>query len=217
MFYLFHLQDSVQAADQASTYKEENRQILKESIEVAPFTAKIHRVIEPVMDKDRERCRDAGFLVRTPVLPCQNVKGGHAHGIQSDKSNCFTTVSTTVVNEPSRLYPLKDFSSFCDNVSAGTSVVVGSVGTTASNQGSLSLVYSSCKSSLSKPPPLIKHQSEGGEGLAGKITEQLSHQLTIVQKQHHTGSDKIECHTSLFCLLFCSKPLLFLLSTKPAS
>lgn len=214
MFYLFLLQVSVQAADRASTYKEENRQILKESIEVAPFTAKIHCASDPVMDK---RCRDASFLVQTPVLPCQNVKGGHAHGIQSDKSNYFTSLSTTVVNEPSRLYPLKDFSSFYDKLSAGASVVVGSVGATVSNQGSLSLVDTRCKSSLSKPPPLIRHQSEGGEGLAGKITEQLSHQLTIVQKQHHTGSDKIECHSFLFFLLFCSKPLLFLLSTKPAS
>lgn len=217
MFDLFLLQDSVQAADRASKYKEENRQILKESIEVAPFTAKIHRVSDPVMDKDQERCRDAGFLVQTPALPSQNLKGDHAHGIQSDKSNYFTTLSTTVVNEPPRLFPLKDFSSFYDKVSAGASAVVGSVGATVSNQGSLSLVYSSCKSSLSKPPPLIRHQSDGGEGLAGKITEQLSHQLTIVQKQHHTGSDKIECHSSLFCLLFFSKPLLFFLSTKPAS
>uniref|UniRef100_A0A674MWP9 Probable JmjC domain-containing histone demethylation protein 2C n=1 Tax=Takifugu rubripes TaxID=31033 RepID=A0A674MWP9_TAKRU len=191
---LANKKDSVQAADQASTYKEENRQILKESIEVAPFTAKIHRISEPVMDKDRERCRDAGFLVRTPVLPCQNVKGGHAHGIQSDKSNYFTTLSTTVVNEPSRLYPLKDFSSFYDKMSAGASVVVGSVGATVSNQGSLSLVYSRCKSSLSKPPPLIRHQSEGGEGLAGKITEQLSHKLTIVQKQHHTAPNQHHEH-----------------------
>lgn len=209
MFDLFLLQDSVQAADRASKYKEENRQILKESIEVAPFTAKIHRISDPAMDKNQERCRDAGFLVRTPALAPQNLKGGHAHVIQSDKSNYFTTLSNSVVNEPPRLYPLKDLSSFYDKVSAGTSAVVGSVRATVSNQGALSMGNYSCKTSLSKPPPLIRHQPEGDEGLAGKITEQLSHQVTVVQKQHHTGSDKIECHCSSFCLLFPSKSFSF--------
>lgn len=209
MFDLFLLQDSVQAADRASKYKEENRQILKESIEVAPFTAKIHRISDPAMDKNQERCRDAGFLVRTPAVAPQNLKAGHAHVVQSEKSNYFTTLSNSVVNEPPRLYPLKDFRSFYDKVSAGASAVVGSVGATVSNQGALSLGNYSCKTSLSKPPPLIRHQPEGGEGLAGKITEQLSHQVTIVQKQHHTGSDKIECQCSSFCLLFPSKPFSF--------
>lgn len=186
---LFPLQDSVQAADRATKYKEENRQILKESIEVAPFTAKIHRISEPVMDKSQERCRDAGFLVRTPAVAPQNLKAGHAHIIQADKSNYFTTLSNSVVNEPPRLYPLKDFTSFYDKVSAGASAAAGGIGSTGSNKGALSLSSYSCKTSLSKPPPLIRHQPEGGEGLAGKITEQLSHQVTIVQKQHHAGRE----------------------------
>lgn len=139
----------------------------------------------------------------------QNLKGGHAHVIQSDKSNYFTTLSNSVVNEPPRLYPLKDFGSFYDKVSAGASAVVGSVGATVCNQGALSLGNYSCKTSLSKPPPLIRHQPEGGEGLAGKITEQLSHQVTIVQKQHHTGSDKIECQCSSLFFSFFSKPFSF--------
>lgn len=176
---------------------------------MAPFTAKIHRISDPAMDKNQERCRDAGFLVRTPTVAPQNLKGGHAHVIQSDKSNYFTTLSNSVVNEPPRLYPLKDFSSFYDKVSAGASTVVGSVGATVSNKGALSLNNYSCKTSLSKPPPLIRHQPEGGEGLVGKITEQLSHQVTIVQKQHHTGSDKIKCQCSSFCLLFLSKRFSF--------
>lgn len=212
MFDLFLLQDSVQAADRASKYKEENRQILKESIEVAPFTAKIHCISDPAMDKNQERCRDAGFLVQMPAVAPQNLKGGHAHVIQSDKSNYFTTLSNSVVNEPPRLYPLKDFNSFYDKVSTGASAVVGSVRATVSNQGALSLANYSCKTSLSKPPPLIRHQPEGGEGLAGKITEQLSHQVTIVQKRHHTGIDKIECQRSSFYLLFLSKSFSFSLA-----
>lgn len=209
MFDPFLLQDTVQAADPASKYKEENRQILKESIEVAPFTAKIHRISDPMMDNNQERCRDASFFVRTPVVATQNLKKGHANVIQSDKSNYFTTLSNSVVNEPPRLYPLKDFSSFYDKGSAGASAVIGSVGATVSNQGDLSLGSYSCKTSLSKPPPLIRHQPEGGDDLAGKITEQLSHQVTIVQKQLHTGSDKIECQCSSFCMLFPSKPFSF--------
>lgn len=187
------LQDSVQAAERATKYKEENRQILKESIEVAPFTAKIHRISEPAMDKSQERCREAGFLVRAPAVAPQSLKAGHAHVIQADKSNYFTALSTSVVNEPPRLYPLKDFTSFYDKVSAGApAAAVAGVGATGSSKGALSLNSYSCKTSLSKPPPLIRHQPEGGEGLAGKITEQLSHQVTIVQKQHHAGREERE-------------------------
>uniref|UniRef100_A0A3B4GRP4 Probable JmjC domain-containing histone demethylation protein 2C n=1 Tax=Pundamilia nyererei TaxID=303518 RepID=A0A3B4GRP4_9CICH len=58
----------------------------------------------------------------------------------------------------------------------------------------MSIYHTSSKNSLSKPPPLIKHQPEGGEGLAGKITEQLSQQVTLVQPQHqlHAGVDRID-------------------------
>lgn len=179
-----------------SKYKEENRQILKESIEVAPFTAKIQRTSDPGMDRDRERCRDPAFPVRIPALASPNPKAGHAHPhvIQSEKSNYFTTLSNSVVNEPPRLYPSKELSSYYEKVSAGAPAVVASVGATMPSQGALSLGSYSSKASLSKPPPLIKHQPEGGEGLAGKITEQLSQQVTIVQQQHqhHTSIDRIE-------------------------
>ncbi|KAF0024999.1 hypothetical protein F2P81_021880, partial [Scophthalmus maximus] len=165
---------NTQAADRASKYKEENRQILKESIEVAPFTAKIQRSSDPGMDRDRERSRDSPFPVRIPALTSPSPKSshGHPHVIQSEKSNYFTTLSNSVVNEPPRLYSSKELSSYYEKVS------VGAPG------GALSLGSHSSKGSLSKPPPLIKHQPEGGEGLAGKITEQLSQQVTLVQQQH---------------------------------
>lgn len=85
-----------------------------------------------------------------------------------------------MVNEPPRLYPSKELSSYYEKVSAGAQA------------GALSLGGYSAKASLSKPPPLIKHQPEGVEGLAGKITEQLNQQATIVQQQHqhHAGLDR---------------------------
>lgn len=171
-----------------SKYKEENRQILKESIEVAPFTAKIQRTSEHGMERDRERCREPAFPVRVPALASPGSKTGHPHPhphphiIQSEKSNYYTTLSNSVVNEPPRLYPSKELSSYYEKVSAGAQA------------GALSLGGYSSKASLSKPPPLIKHQPEGVEGLAGKITEQLSQQATIVQQQqkhqHHSGLDR---------------------------
>ncbi|KAJ3608291.1 hypothetical protein NHX12_025340, partial [Muraenolepis orangiensis] len=175
---LAHTQDAVQAADRASKYKEENRRILQESIEVAPFTAKIHRPAELGMERERARDRDreAHFPSHIPSLAPPNHK--------SEKSNYFTTLSNSVVNEPPRLYPTKELNSYYDKVSVGA--VVSNIAATqpVPSQGAPSLGNYSSKASLSKPPPLIKHQPEGGEGLAGKITEHLSQQASLVQ-QHH--------------------------------
>lgn len=177
--------------DRSSKYKEENRQILKESIEVAPFTAKIQRSSDGGMDRDRPR--DPVFPVRIPALASPSLKAGHAHPhlVQSEKSNYFTTLSNSVVNEPPRLYASKEMMSYYDKVSIGAPGVVASVGAAAPGQAALSLGNYTPKGSLSKPPPLIKHQPEGGEGLAGKITEQLSQHATLRQQQH-PGADRME-------------------------
>lgn len=163
---------------------------------MAPYTAKIQRSSDPGMDRDRDRSRDSTFPVRIPALASLSPKAGHAHPhvIQSEKSNYFTTLSNSVVNEPPRLYSSKDLSSLYEKVSIGAPGVVASIGAAVPSQGPLSLGSYTSKASLSKPPPLIKHQPEGGEGLAGKITEQLSQQVTLVQQQHlhHTGIDRIE-------------------------
>ncbi|XP_024153899.1 probable JmjC domain-containing histone demethylation protein 2C isoform X2 [Oryzias melastigma] len=185
--HLANPQEAVQGADRAIKYKEENRQILKESIEVAPFTAKIQRSMDPGM----ERSRDPAFPVPVRALASQSPKASltHPNIIHSEKSNYFTTLSNSVVNEPPRLYPSKEMGPYYEKVSAG---MVTSVGAVVQSQGIQSLGSYSSKASLSKPPPLIKHQPEGGEGLAGKITEQLSQQVTLVQQQHHTGADRLE-------------------------
>lgn len=178
---------------------------------MAPFTAKIQRTTDPGMYRDRDRCRESAFSVRIPALASSNPKAvlAHPHVIQSEKSNYFTTLSNSVVNEPPRLYPSKELISYYDKVSAGAPTMVASVGATVPSQGGLSLGSYSSKTSLSKPPPLIKHQPEGGEGLAGKITEQLSQQVTQVQQQHHTGVDRIDCRSPAICPTSCSIPSSF--------
>ncbi|TSK14568.1 putative JmjC domain-containing histone demethylation protein 2C [Bagarius yarrelli] len=150
--------------DRAVKYKEENRRILQESIEVAPFTAKI-RSGEP----EREP------YIRIPSLPISGppkenehspsdlYKYKHSAAQSLPQSNYFTTISNSVVNEPPRLYPSKELSSL--NVSSP--LTLGSYPNSGGNT-----------KSLSKPPPLIKHHPDG-EGLVGKISEQLSHQVAL--------------------------------------
>ncbi|KAB5555365.1 hypothetical protein PHYPO_G00033180 [Pangasianodon hypophthalmus] len=150
--------------DRAVKYKEENRRILQESIEVAPFTAKI-RSGEP----EREP------YTRIPSLPISGppkenehspsdlYKYKHSAAQSLPQSNYFTTLSNSVVNEPPRLYPSKELNS----LSVSSPLPLGSY---TGGGGSAK--------SLSKPPPLIKHQPEG-EGLVGKISEQLSQQVAL--------------------------------------
>ncbi|KAF7705095.1 probable JmjC domain-containing histone demethylation protein 2C isoform X2 [Silurus meridionalis] len=150
--------------DRAIKYKEENRRILQESIEVAPFTAKI-RSGEP----ERES------YARIPSLPISGppkenehspsdlYKYKHSAPQSLPQSNYFTTLSNSVVNEPPRLYPSKELNS----LSVSGTLPLGSY---ASGGASVK--------SLSKPPPLIKHQPEA-EGLVGKISEQLSQQVAL--------------------------------------
>ncbi|KAJ8365623.1 hypothetical protein SKAU_G00144540 [Synaphobranchus kaupii] len=166
------------AGDRANKYKEENRRILQESIEVAPFTAKI-RPSEPERepyprippkshavhpDKDLERLSPAAELY----------KFKHAVSQALPQSNYFTTLSNSVVNEPPRLYPSKELNSYYEKV--GGAGGGGGSGQPPSSSP-LSLAGYSGKP-FSKPPPLIKHQPEG-EGLVGKITEQLSQQVAM--------------------------------------
>lgn len=155
----------VDTPDRASKYKEENRRILQESIEVAPFTAKI-RPGEP----DREPYSRIPSLSKGHGMPSEKepehpaselYKYKHSATQSLPQSNYFTTLSNSVVNEPPRLYPSKELNLF-DKTPASSSPL-----------GS----YSGAKS-LSKPPPLIKHQPEG-EGLVGKISEQLSQQVAL--------------------------------------
>ncbi|XP_030631900.1 probable JmjC domain-containing histone demethylation protein 2C isoform X2 [Chanos chanos] len=171
-----------ESGDRSSKYKEENRRILQESIEVAPFTAKIRSG-----EHDREGYpRIPSLPANTPPKSLQPDKDAdhpaaelykYKHPVPQSlpQSNYFTTISNSVVNEPPRLYPSKEFNSYFEKVHGGTQSAVSSPLSLSSYSSSSS---SSSNKSLSKPPPLIKHQPEG-EGLVGKITEQLSQHVAM--------------------------------------
>uniref|UniRef100_A0A674C6J4 Probable JmjC domain-containing histone demethylation protein 2C n=1 Tax=Salmo trutta TaxID=8032 RepID=A0A674C6J4_SALTR len=184
--------------DRASKYKEENRRILQESIEVAPFTAKI---------RFSETDREPNPYPRIPSLPHPYPRipslPSLPHRLHQEKeterpavdlyqfkqqaasqhslppSNYFTTLSNSVVNEPPRLYPSKELNSYFEKVGTAQDSAAAS---------SLSLGGGAAFSSksLSKPPPLIKHQADG-EGLLGKkISEQLNQQVSLSNMQSQT-------------------------------
>ncbi|KAH0623500.1 hypothetical protein JD844_006302 [Phrynosoma platyrhinos] len=162
------LQRSLQeTGERLSKYKEEHRRILQESIEVAPFTAKIK-----ALEGERET------YSRIMPLPSSPKSHGSKHDKDSElykmkhsvpqslpQSNYFTTLSNSVVNEPPRTYSSKEVSGMC----------VDKQSSCPSTAGAQSLT--TFTSSLSKPPPLIKHQPEA-ESSVGKITDQLSQQVT---------------------------------------
>ncbi|XP_045570051.1 probable JmjC domain-containing histone demethylation protein 2C isoform X2 [Salmo salar] len=183
--------------DRASKYKEENRRILQESIEVAPFTAKIcfsetdrepnpypripslphpypripslpslpHRLHQ---EKETER----------PAVDLYQFKQQAASQHSLPPSNYFTTLSNSVVNEPPRLYPSKELNSYFEKVSTAQD-------SAAASSLSLGGAAAFSSKSLSKPPPLIKHQVDG-EGLLGKkISEQLNQQVSLSNMQRY--------------------------------
>ncbi|KGL81128.1 putative JmjC domain-containing histone demethylation protein 2C, partial [Tinamus guttatus] len=158
-----------ETGERLSKYKEEHRRILQESIEVAPFTAKIK-----ALEGERENYSRVTSLSSSPKSHSvkyekdaersvsELYKMKHSVPQSLPQSNYFTTLSNSVVNEPPRSYPSKEAST------AYVDKQTNCPSTAASPQSLPSYI-----SSLSKPPPLIKHQPEG-EGSASKIAEQLS-------------------------------------------
>ncbi|NWS26195.1 JHD2C protein, partial [Polioptila caerulea] len=158
-----------ETGERLSKYKEEHRRILQESIEVAPFTAKIK-----ALEGERENYSRVTSLssspkshsvkydkeAERPVSELYKLK--HSVPQSLPQSNYFTTLSNSVVNEPPRSYPSKEASGVCVDKQTNCP------STAASPQALPSYI-----SSLSKPPPLIKHQPES-EGSTSKIPEQLS-------------------------------------------
>lgn len=158
-----------ETGERLSKYKEEHRRILQESIEVAPFTAKIK-----ALEGERENYSRVTSLSSSPKSHSvkydkdaersvsELYKMKHSVPQSLPQSNYFTTLSNSVVNEPPRSYPSKEASGvYVDKQTNCPS-------TAASPQTLPSYI-----SSLSKPPPLIKHQPDS-EGSTSKIPEQLS-------------------------------------------
>ncbi|XP_048406872.1 probable JmjC domain-containing histone demethylation protein 2C [Stegostoma tigrinum] len=162
-------------SDSQNKYNEERRRILQESIEVARFASSI---------KTNEVAKDA--CSRIPSLPTdgpkqQSIKQDSEHCARElytsknslahsvPQSNYFTTLSNSVVNEPPRLYLSKDIIyPYAEKTNPSTPIL-------------------SSNKTLSKPPPLIKHQPES-EGLVGKATEQFTQQVTS-QPQSANNND----------------------------
>ena len=119
------------ASERASKYKEENRRILQESIEVAPFTAKLRpgeseresypRVPQPL---PTSAVAPPASKSHAPSAPERDPEQRPASASElykfkpaaQQQSNYFTTLSNSVVNEPPRLYPSKELNSYFDTL-----------------------------------------------------------------------------------------------------
>ncbi|XP_059738602.1 probable JmjC domain-containing histone demethylation protein 2C isoform X5 [Bos taurus] len=158
-----------ETGERLNKYKEEHRRILQESIDVAPFTTKIKGL---ECDRDNySRVASSSSSPKSHVIKQDKdietdlYKMKHSVPHSLPQSNYFTTLSNSVVNEPPRSYPSKEISNIYTEKQSNT------LATAANPQTLTSFI-----SSLSKPPPLIKHQPES-EGLVGKVPEHLSHQF----------------------------------------
>ncbi|KAM6183264.1 putative JmjC domain-containing histone demethylation protein 2C isoform 5-T5 [Erethizon dorsatum] len=161
-----------ETGERLNKYKEEHRRILQESIDVAPFTTKI-KGLESERD-NYSRVASSSSSPKSHVIKqdkdversvSELYKMKHAVPPSLPQSNYFTTLSNSVVNEPPRSYPSKEVSNIYTEKQSNSLA-------TAANPHTLT----SFMSSLSKPPPLIKHQPEN-ESLVGKTPEHLPHQI----------------------------------------
>ncbi|TKC38760.1 hypothetical protein EI555_011974 [Monodon monoceros] len=162
-----------ETGERLNKYKEEHRRILQESIDVAPYTTKI-KGLEGERD-NYSRVASSSSSPKSHVIKQDKdvecsvsdlYKMKHSVPQSLPQSNYFTTLSNSVVNEPPRSYPSKEVSNIYTEKQSNT------LGAAAANPQTLT----SFISSLSKPPPLIKHQPES-EGLVGKAPEHIPHQI----------------------------------------
>uniref|UniRef100_F6XFN4 Probable JmjC domain-containing histone demethylation protein 2C n=1 Tax=Monodelphis domestica TaxID=13616 RepID=F6XFN4_MONDO len=162
-----------ESGERLSKYKEEHRRVLQESLDVAPFTTKMKPLEGERENYSRMTPLSSSSPKSHPIKQDKEVdrsvselyKMKHSVPQSLPQSNYFTTISNSVVNEPPRSFPSKEVSSlYTDKQSNSPS-------TGASPQTLTSFI-----SSLSKPPPLIKHQPEG-ESIGSKVAEQLPQQM----------------------------------------
>ncbi|XP_035882797.1 probable JmjC domain-containing histone demethylation protein 2C isoform X3 [Phyllostomus discolor] len=175
-----------ETGERLNKYKEEHRRILQESIDVAPFTTKI-KGLEGERD-NYSRLASSSSSPKSHVIKqdkdmecsvSDHYKMKHSVPQSLPQSNYFTTLSNSVVNEPPRSYPSKEVSNIYTEKQNNTLVA-------AANPQTLT----SFISSLSKPPPLIKHQLES-EGLVGKTPEHLPHQIA----SHSVTTFRSDCRS----------------------
>ncbi|TRY57887.1 hypothetical protein DNTS_014404 [Danionella cerebrum] len=150
--------------ERPNSYLEENRRILLESSEVAPFTAKLgsekdarytRSPTSPLPSKEREKEMD-----REQIRDVHAFRNTLPHSAHHSPSSYYTSLSNSMESRPQQrrvpaskeLYERLTFNP--------------------------ALTPSSQISMRARPPPLVKRQQEKGEGLLGKITEQLAHKAS---------------------------------------
>ncbi|XP_053548240.1 probable JmjC domain-containing histone demethylation protein 2C isoform X2 [Bombina bombina] len=160
-----------ETGERQNKYKEEHRRILQENIESASFPIKMKshenenyaRVTPVVSSSPKSHLVKQENSVERPISELYKMKNSVVS--QSlPQSNYFTTLSNSVANDPPRSFSQKESANFYSEKQNSSS--------SAGNTSTLN----SYISSLSKPPPLIKHQPE--DGSIGKMNEQLPQQLT---------------------------------------
>ncbi|KAG8552524.1 hypothetical protein GDO81_004562 [Engystomops pustulosus] len=174
---------AVDSADRPSKYKDEHRRILQENIEASSFSMKMKAHeneresfarVTPIMS-----CSPKSHLVKQennverPISDLYKMKNSASQSLP--QSNYFTTLSNSVVNEPPRSFaPKEPVSVFQEKQNASPS----------SNNSTIN----SYMSSLSKPPPLIKHQPE--DGSASKLNEPLPQQVATHTITSYRGDSR---------------------------
>nr|XP_055027808.1 probable JmjC domain-containing histone demethylation protein 2C [Misgurnus anguillicaudatus] len=169
--------------ERPNRYQEENRRILQESIDVAPFTAKLssdreqryprspisafpakEKEIEREREREGDRERDVhAFRHALPPRPQS------AHPTPTLTQNSYyTSLSNSVENKPpQRRAPASK--ELYERLSANNTIA--SVMTPSNTQNLIKV----------RPPPLVQSHHEREEGLLGKITEQLAHKASSLE------------------------------------
>lgn len=186
--------------ERPNRYQEENRRILQESIDVAPFTAKLgsdkelryprsptspfpSKEREKELERERERERDVhAFRHALPPRPQS------AHPIPTLTQNSYyTSLANSVENKPpQRRAPASK--ELYERLSANSTVA--SVMTPSSSQSSVRV----------RPPPLVKRHHDKEEGLLGKITEQLAQKASAIESMEVSAMEKRGSGSSLISI-----------------
>ncbi|KAK3563315.1 hypothetical protein QTP86_021725, partial [Hemibagrus guttatus] len=171
--------------DRTSCYQEESRRILQESIEVAPFTAKLSSDREPYpkcptpslhfkeREKERQREREMHMFRHSVPPKLQSAQPSPT----LTQSSYYTPAAGSMENKASvrRAVPSKELYVRLSSPNTAASVL--------SSNSTQSTVK--CR-----PPPLVKRNTEREEGLLGKITEQLISKSISVDPQDVSGMER---------------------------
>ncbi|XP_052009503.1 probable JmjC domain-containing histone demethylation protein 2C [Xyrauchen texanus] len=200
--------------ERPNRYQEENRRILQESIEVAPYTAKLgsnresrysrsptstlhSKEQERAMERERERKQDRELEV-TAFRHTLPPRPQSAHPTPTlTQSSYYTSLSNTVENKPpQRRAPASQ--ELYERLSASNTVA--SAMTSSSSQSSIK----------ARPPPLVIQHHKKDECLLGKITEQLAHKASTMEQLEVASLERRGSGSSLISVSSSSRnvPLL---------